>query len=510
MQNSEKAADPSMEEILASIRKIISEEPDGPASSPEGRATPKAAPAPPPRPDLPIASAPSRAVEDDDDLSDILDQSTQRVKPFGRRQATEDSPRASPPKLEAIPMSGPPQRQTDSAASVQTDSPFGMPLPRTSHAPATPPLPKSDAPSSASDDLAAPEVRKPATDDDAQTETAGSAETSGADQKGDGAGFTLADRLRGFGRSRPDKSDTPAITNRVVEPTPSPAFEAPPAPDFPSLTKLKADIQADAETPGEQRLGSPRNQAPPASAGTSFGERPEPVRQYETKVRDGAPATTVTPVEVAPNAAEPSPPYSDANLGDRWEADVAATSAGTSFGNHTRHRERVEIADEPIVARFSRDEVEAAPGYASADNRLPVEEPELRQSASDDFEDLWLDEPSDESPEVSASDENRGNEWSGSYSTVPKHAPTETPASAAAGPLAILAASSAASSDTSTAGSEAAPAVRTLEDTVSELLRPLLREWLDANMPRIVEKALRVELAARGLRNSEKDSSQAG
>jgi cell pole-organizing protein PopZ len=37
--------------------------------------------------------------------------------------------------------------------------------------------------------------------------------------------------------------------------------------------------------------------------------------------------------------------------------------------------------------------------------------------------------------------------------------------------------------------------VRTLEDTVAELLRPMLRQWLDANMPRIVEKALRVELA---------------
>lgn len=42
---------------------------------------------------------------------------------------------------------------------------------------------------------------------------------------------------------------------------------------------------------------------------------------------------------------------------------------------------------------------------------------------------------------------------------------------------------------------EQSAAARTLEDTVSELLRPMLREWLDANMPRIVEKALRVELA---------------
>ena len=42
---------------------------------------------------------------------------------------------------------------------------------------------------------------------------------------------------------------------------------------------------------------------------------------------------------------------------------------------------------------------------------------------------------------------------------------------------------------------ESVVAVRTLEDTVAELLRPMLRQWLDANMPRIVEKALKIELA---------------
>ena len=37
--------------------------------------------------------------------------------------------------------------------------------------------------------------------------------------------------------------------------------------------------------------------------------------------------------------------------------------------------------------------------------------------------------------------------------------------------------------------------VRTIEDMVAELLRPMLREWLAENMPRMVEKALRIELA---------------
>lgn len=47
------------------------------------------------------------------------------------------------------------------------------------------------------------------------------------------------------------------------------------------------------------------------------------------------------------------------------------------------------------------------------------------------------------------------------------------------------------------AGTAAVDAGKTtsLEDTVAELLRPMLRQWLADNMPRIVEKALRIEVA---------------
>ncbi len=43
--------------------------------------------------------------------------------------------------------------------------------------------------------------------------------------------------------------------------------------------------------------------------------------------------------------------------------------------------------------------------------------------------------------------------------------------------------------------SSAAPAVRSLEDVISDMMRPMLQQWLTDNMPRIVEKALRVEAA---------------
>ena len=43
------------------------------------------------------------------------------------------------------------------------------------------------------------------------------------------------------------------------------------------------------------------------------------------------------------------------------------------------------------------------------------------------------------------------------------------------------------------------PSARRLEDSVKELLRPMLQEWLDKNMPRLVEAAMREQMAAAKL-----------
>jgi cell pole-organizing protein PopZ len=39
-------------------------------------------------------------------------------------------------------------------------------------------------------------------------------------------------------------------------------------------------------------------------------------------------------------------------------------------------------------------------------------------------------------------------------------------------------------------------AIRTLEDSVAEMLKPMLQRWLSDNMPRIIERALRFEAAS--------------
>jgi len=44
-----------------------------------------------------------------------------------------------------------------------------------------------------------------------------------------------------------------------------------------------------------------------------------------------------------------------------------------------------------------------------------------------------------------------------------------------------------------------APQGGALETAVREMLRPLLVQWLNENMPRILENAIREEIAVRGL-----------
>jgi hypothetical protein len=55
-----------------------------------------------------------------------------------------------------------------------------------------------------------------------------------------------------------------------------------------------------------------------------------------------------------------------------------------------------------------------------------------------------------------------------------------------------------------TAGSEASPQMQALEVMVAELLRPMLRRWLDENMPRLVSAALKAEAELMSKRDPKK------
>jgi hypothetical protein len=108
--------EPTMEEILASIRRIISED-EQPA---EGAAAPVGEPEPVPlakAPDLPIpepepesasASAPAAAFEDEEDDSDL--ELTQKVETHGDLDfvAAEPEPEPAPPPVMEAPEPAPP------------------------------------------------------------------------------------------------------------------------------------------------------------------------------------------------------------------------------------------------------------------------------------------------------------------------------------------------------------------------------------------------------------------
>jgi len=68
-------------------------------------------------------------------------------------------------------------------------------------------------------------------------------------------------------------------------------------------------------------------------------------------------------------------------------------------------------------------------------------------------------------------------------------------ASPASKPAAMVAASARSVLDQQSAG---AIERKTLDDTIVDMLRPMISDWLDGNLPEMVEKALRQELAERG------------
>ena len=84
---------------------------------------------------------------------------------------------------------------------------------------------------------------------------------------------------------------------------------------------------------------------------------------------------------------------------------------------------------------------------------------------------------------------------------APAYEPEPDPAPAGEGLVGAVAASAAASAFGQLSAAIQMPADgRTLEDVVRELLRPMLKQWLDANLPAIVQSTVdkEVERIARG------------
>ena len=167
---------------------------------------------------------------------------------------------------------------------------------------------------------------------------------------------------------------------------------------------------------------------------------------------------------------------------------------------------RIISEDDAPTAEGAEAEPEAAPASAEAPAEAAAPEPEPKAEP----ETAAAPEPATEAPPVAAAPEEEELELTEKVETLgdldvfsPGPAePEAAPAPAAAPPATAvesLVSASAASAAASAFGQLSAAMLmpkgdRTLEDVVRELLRPMLQQWLDANLPAIVQQAVEAEV----------------
>ena len=147
--------------------------------------------------------------------------------------------------------------------------------------------------------------------------------------------------------------------------------------------------------------------------------------------------------------------------------------------------ELTEVAEEEDTA----PEPEPAP-----EPELPEEEPE--EPVEEPDEELSIDEVLDEAAESEDDELELRDE------PAPPAAPATPPSASSAGLLAAQTEVAAAGSlsalvaavDRAHGGTTLGDGNRTLEDLVKELMRPMVKEWLDENLPRLTERLVRREI----------------
>ncbi len=416
MTRPEKASEPSMEEILASIRKIIAEEPIG---SRPGSAS---------LPGLPDESRSARSG------SDGQDRREPGSLPFPERDSSGDDSAYSVEDALADLIDDGSERNERAAMRREPDAGFAA------------------RPNQVADEPNGENAHRPGWLFSRPSAPAQSAGASGAPKPSSGPANPL-DMLRqapvtpqggaGLPSAKPF-SDLPLPGQRLAESSLPVLDDKAVRPGFPDLTPKPAPSRPAAADPNLGR------QAPMPAPGaeqknTAAGLNGAAVRA--DSVRKAEPA----------NVASPTGETTQAPVARTLDVPVAKPSQPVANPELPTHQESVKPA-------APAKEAVAKPAVSE-----PVRRPEL--SALDAL----------------------AHGLSGSK-PVAKPAPAPKPTVAAAEPA----------PEVKPSPVEMATG-RTLEDTVADLLRPMLRDWLDANMPRIVEKALRVELAANAQRSGKPD-----
>lgn len=430
MTKPQKAAEPSMEEILASIRKIIA---DDPVSSRKSLSTDAA----PPKVTLaaPEPSAPRKSALDDilglADPASKLSAGAPNPTPAASAAPAPPAPRADrrpagsdvPSWLFPAPLSG------AAAAAPQPRSPGQpAPAPQASAASSTQPVPSI---SIAPEPFFQPAPVKAAPDQAAKPDPAPARPAPAPSQRPLDIGAIVPARGEPANEIAPAdrKADTARIPEWMARPSaPKPASE----PILPSF----ADNPPKAKT-----SEGPLSVAARIDMAT---ERTEIVRPVDPAAATSSPP----PKSSAPAASDPAPQKSP--MPESGAAPVTAERPLPSAGAST------PSADVPQAAQQSRSPF-------AANEPFPQSQPS--PAPSEKGNGMVTVPVADQAPAISRP--------------------------AVVGARATKVAPSVEVMSTVLPGSS----VRTLEDTVVDLLRPMIRQWLDDHMPRMVEKALRIELA---------------
>ena len=167
---------------------------------------------------------------------------------------------------------------------------------------------------------------------------------------------------------------------------------------------------------------------------------------------------------------------------------------------------RIISEDDAPAAEGAEAEAEApAEPVAAAPEPEPIPEPEPEAAAPAAPEPVVeAAAPEDDELELTEKVETLGDLDVFSPEAAAQAAPAPPPAAPVA-PVETLVSAGAASAAASAFGQLSAAMLmpkgdRTLEDVVRELLRPMLQQWLDANLPTIVQQAVEAEVdrIARG------------
>ena len=237
----------------------------------------------------------------------------------------------------------------------------------------------------------------------------------------------------------------------------------------PSMEEILASIRriiADDEA-GAPRGGS-KPSTSPAAVNAATQAKPAPVPE---------PASEETLDEMFAEAAEEA---------DQAEADFPEADAADSFDSAEDDDDAFELSTDAIVG----DDEDGQPKA-------------LSESEDDDIVFTDLQETMPDLDEVMVADDSEALQDDSDFDTGMASPPRAAPNGAEPGGRPLLSAE--ANSSVSSAFHNLAHTIlsrdaRTLEDLVEDLLRPMLKDWLDENLPPLVERLVRseIERVARG------------